>query len=253
MCYDIQAKLQSQLKRARANGDHASISELTEKLEKFLGQPLFHASGFSHPSLLIYPNSTKFSPIVAKWGFIPEWVQTAKHAKELWNSTLNARGETLFEKPSFREAALHKRCIVPIDGFFEHHHFQGKTYPYFIQRKDNEPMNIAGLYSDWVDRETGEVVRTFSLVTKRGNDLLSAIHNNPKLAEPRMPLILTDAQTEEWLDARSVENVQEIVQQECAVALHAHTVQRLRGKVYLGNTAEVSNEQVYPELIETIQ
>jgi putative SOS response-associated peptidase YedK len=248
MCYDIQAKLQSQLKRARANGDHASITEFTEKLEKFLGKPLFHASGFSHPSLIIYPNTDAFIPVVATWGFIPEWVRTPQHAKELWNSTLNARGETLFDKPSFREAAHHKRCIVPIDGFFEHHHFQGKTYPYFIQRKDDEPINIAGLYSDWVNPETGDALRTFSFVTKRGNSLMGAIHNNPKLAEPRMPVILDDHQTKGWLDAKSQEDVQEVLQQECVLALHAYPVQRLRGKAYLGNTESISNEVEYPEL-----
>jgi putative SOS response-associated peptidase YedK len=248
MCYDIQAKLQSQLKRARANGDHASITELTEKLEKFLGKPLFHASGFSHPSLLMYPNTDKFVPVVATWGFIPEWVRTPQQAKELWNSTLNARGETIFEKPSFRESAHHKRCIVPIDGFFEHHHFQSKTYPYFIQRKDQEPMNLAGLYSDWVNPETGELVRTFSFVTKRGNALMGAIHNNPKLSEPRMPVMLDDRQTEDWLDAKTEHGVQEIIQQECTLELAAHPVQRLRGKAYLGNTESISEEVEYPEL-----
>lgn len=248
MCYDIQAKLQSQLKRAQANGDHVSITEITEKLEKFLGKPLFHASGFSHPTLIIYPNTDKFVPIVATWGFIPEWVRTSQQAKDLWNSTLNARGETLFEKPSFREAALNKRCVVPIDGFFEHHHFQGKTYPYFIQRKDQEPINVAGLYSDWINPETGNSERTVSLVTKRGNALMGAIHNNPKLVEPRMPVMLNGMQTEDWLDAKSQLDVQEIIQQECTLALNVYPVQRLRGKAYVGNCPAVSDREEYPEL-----
>lgn len=252
MCYDIQAKLQSQLKRAKANGDHASIVHLTEKLEKFIDQPLFHASGFSHPELLIYPTVSKFIPVVAKWGLIPEWVKSVQQAKEMWNSTLNARGETIFEKPSFREAAIHKRCLVPIDGFFEHHHFQGKTYPYFIQRKDGEPMNLAGLYSDWVDRETGEILRTFTVVTKRGNTLMRAIHNNPKLAEPRMPVILDAIQSERWLDPSSVAEVEEIIKADGDVLLKAHPVQGLRGKVYVGNTEEVTSEIHYPELNLTL-
>ena len=71
MCYDVQAKLKSQLKRAKANNDHASIVELTEKLERFIGKPLFHAAGFNHPELLIYPSASKFTPIPAIWGLIP--------------------------------------------------------------------------------------------------------------------------------------------------------------------------------------
>ena len=74
-----------------------------------------------------------------------------------------------------------------MDGFYEHHHHKGKTYPYYIYRRDGNPMVLAGLYSDWADPETGELLTTFSIVTTAGNPMMARIHNNPKLAGPRMP------------------------------------------------------------------
>ncbi len=56
----------------------------------------------------------------------------------------------MFEKPSFRDSAKHRRCLVVIDGFYEHHHANGKTYPHFIQHKEKEPLTIAGLWSEWI-------------------------------------------------------------------------------------------------------
>lgn len=248
MCYDVQAKLKSQLKRAKANNDSASIIELTEKLERFIGKPLFHASGFDHPELLIYTNSSKFLPVPAHWGLIPSWTKSRSEAKEIWNKTLNARSESIFEKPAFRESIESKRCIIPIDGFFEHRHFNGKTYPYFIQQADGNPMNLAGIYSDWTSPESGNEIKTFSIITQKANELMSMIHNNPKIAGPRMPFILSDAQIEQWLSKTGYGILEELMESTSPTELKAHTVQRLKGKLSTGNTESVTNEVYYPEL-----
>ncbi|MGB5555280.1 MAG: SOS response-associated peptidase family protein, partial [Flavobacteriaceae bacterium] len=129
MCYDIKAGLEAQLKRAKRDGDVHGVAEIMEKLVPLTDLPLHHASGFSHPELLIYTDRSPNFPEVATWGLVPHWVHDEAQLKKTWNNTLNARGETIFEKPSFRDSAKQHRCLVFVDGFFEHHHFKGKTYP----------------------------------------------------------------------------------------------------------------------------
>ena len=252
MCYDIKASLEAQLKRAERAGDREAMEEIREKLLPFTDLPLYHGSGFSHPKLLIYPDQHPDVPLVATWGLVPHWVRDTAGQKKLWNKTLNARGETIFEKPSFRKAAKSNRCLIYVDGFYEHHHYQGKTYPYFIFRKDGEPMAFAGLYSDWVDPETGEILTTFSIVTTEGNTMMARIHNNPKLSGPRMPLILPDPLAEAWLaplgDPLDQKALQTLIQPYPQEELGAHTVGKLRGKEYAGNVVGISEPVTYPEL-----
>lgn len=105
-----------------------------------------------------------------------------------WNQTLNARGESIFEKPAFRNSARNKRCIVHVEGFYEHHHFGKRTYPDFIRLKDHDDFALAALWEECKDPATGVALHTFSIVTTEANDLLRRIHNNPKLEGPRMPV-----------------------------------------------------------------
>ena len=244
MCYDVQAKLEAQLKRAKRKG----YQDLIEEFEKDL-EPFYHVSGFAHPRLIIYTHEEPYTPVIATWGLIPFWVKDNAQKVKLWNNTLNARGESIFEKPSFRNSAKSKRCLLQIDGFFEHHHAKGKTYPYFITRKDKEPITIAGLWDEWLDKETGEIIKSFSIVTTKANELMAKIHNNPKLREPRMPLIVSNDTEDSWLDPKtSKEEIIKLIQPYPTIELTAHTVKRLRGKDYLGNVPEISEEFEYEEL-----
>ena len=254
MCYDIKTSLETQLKRAKRFNDEKAIKEIEEKLLPYLDLPLYHASGFSHPCMLIYTNNDAKLPVAGTWGLVPHWVKDNVQRNKIWNNTLNARGETIFEKASFRESAKHQRCLIYVDGFYEHHHFKGKTYPFFIKRKNTEPMILGGLWSEWVDTETGEVKNTFSIVTTKGNSLLAKIHNNPKLEGPRMPLILQEELAEKWIvsdlkDNKDIKLLQEIIQSFPENELEAYTVSRLRGKEYLGNVEEISEPVTYEELV----
>ncbi|WP_439152077.1 SOS response-associated peptidase [Winogradskyella sp.] len=252
MCYDIKASLEAQLKRAKHKGDLGAIDEIREKLIPFTDLPLHHASGFSHPELLIYTDRQPEYPEVATWGLVPHWVKDEIQIKKFWNNTLNARGESIFEKPSFRDAAEHHRCIIYVDGFYEHHHFNNNSYPFYIYRKDNEPLALAGLYSEWTNPETGGKLNTFSIVTTEGNALLKKVHNNPKLQGPRMPLILSESSKESWLNP--IENdkdkmrIQQLITSFPEDKLDFHTVSKLRGKSYKGNVEDISNEVIYEEL-----
>ncbi|WP_415372388.1 SOS response-associated peptidase [Patiriisocius sp. Uisw_047] len=252
MCYDIKASLEAQLNRARRKGDVQAQHEIIEKLVPLTDLPLHHVSGFSHPSLLIYTNRSPDFPEVATWGLVPHWVKDDAQLKKLWNSTLNARGETIFEKPSFKLAAEQQRCIVYVDGFYEHHHFKGATYPFFISHKNKEPLALAGLFSEYVHPETDGVLNTFTIVTTAGNSLLTKIHNNPKIKEPRMPLMLTREAEAHWLtdeaDGIIAQKINALMQSYPSEKLVSHTVQKLRGKAYAGNVPEISEPHLYPEL-----
>ena len=252
MCYDIKTSLESQLRRAEFNSDEQAIRELKEKLRPFVEQNLYHASGYAHPHTLIYPNTEPYAPTVSVWGLIPGWVKDQAKKDQLWNATLNARGESIFEKPSFRDSAKNRRCIIILDGFYEHHHKSGKTYPYFIHKKSGQPMTVAGLWSEWLDKETGELVNSFTIVTTKANKLLGKIHNNPKLTEARMPVILDEKDIDTWLmPVKSDEDkakVSALLKPWEGEELTAHTVRRLRGREALGNVPQATEEFHYPEL-----
>ncbi len=255
MCYDVKSQLTAALKRAKHVQDMEEARRIQEALEHYEGQGLFHhVTGFDHPQLIVFTDMDPYTPQQFTWGLIPGWVKDRAQAEKLWHQTLNARGETIFEKPAYRSSARHKRCVLYIDGFYEHHHANKKTYPYFIRMKDREPFAVAGLWEEWTDRATGEVLRTFAIVTSPGNELMARIHNNPKLEEgPRMPLILPEELIGQWLkpimDELDQARLQELIRPYPAEAMEAHTVQKLRGNAAIGNVPEACDEHVYPELI----
>ena len=250
MCYDVKTSLEAQLKRAKRSQDLKAIDEIVEKLGPLTDLPLHHASGFSHPEVLIYTNEDPFYPMVATWGLIPYWVNSVEQQKKIWNSTLNALVETIFEKPAFRDAANEKRCIFYVDGFYEHHHFNNNTYPFFIHRKNNEPIALAALWSEWIHPEHNGTINSFSIVTTVGNGMMAKIHNNPKLKEPRMPLMLANEMEEEWLSSSAdfEKELEGVLSSNNNMALQAHTVGKLRGKSYAGNIESIAQEVVYKEL-----
>lgn len=253
MCYDIKAGLNAQLSRARRRNDVQAVEEILERLVPLTDLPLHHTSGFSHPELLIYTDRSPEFPEVATWGLVPHWVKDEQELKKQWNNTLNARGETIFEKSSFRTAAKNNRCIIYVDGFYEHHHYNKKTYPFYIYRKDKEPMALAGLWSEWKNPDTGGTLNTFSIVTTNANAIMAKIHNNPKLEEPRMPVILPTALEDKWLhnitDELDIKAIKELIREYPEDELQGHTVAKLRGKEYAGNVESISDEVVYGDLV----
>jgi putative SOS response-associated peptidase YedK len=238
MCYDIHTSLKTQLKHAKRYAPELvpEIEELLIPYQEQIVLDYYHVSGFAHPHLLIYTNEEPFKPVLAQWGLIPHWSKDIESAKKFWNNTLNARGETIFEKPSFRDAAKNNRCIIYVDGFFEHHHAGKETIPFYFYRKDKEPIILAGIWSEWVDKTSGEVLKTFSIVTQRGNQTFAEIHNNPKLNEPRMPLILSEKEMNTWLNtALTNDDLAHLMQPKPHPEIEHHTVRKLRGKKAVGN------------------
>ncbi|MDZ7847599.1 MAG: SOS response-associated peptidase [Owenweeksia sp.] len=255
MCYDVAYQTKRTLDYARKRSyDAETIAELEDKWEKVRHiQPVrFHVSGFSHPYLLGYTNEEPFNPEPMYWGLVPFWAKGEKAAMQMANKTLNARGETIFEKPAFRESAKKRRCLIMVDHFYEHHHHQGKTYPFLIKLKNNEPLILAGLWSEWVNKSTGEILKTASIVTTRANELMAKIHNNPKLSEPRMPLMLRQDDQDSWLglegNVANQEDLKPLIAPYEVSEMTAYPVQKLRGKNAVGNEAQAMEKFHYEGL-----
>ena len=125
-----------------------------------------------------------------KWGLIPYWCKDPKCGRK----PINAKAETVAALPTFREAYRKRRCIVPVDGFFEWKAIKGQKakQPYAIGMKDGAPFGIAGLWENWKDPFTGDWVRTFAVVTTDANEMVADIHD-------RMPAILAPADYDRWL------------------------------------------------------
>ena len=259
MCYGVKARTEMSLRIAKSRGDTEAAEKLTRLLNPFPEFDLHYANAFNHPRLVVYTDAAPRDPQLSVWGLVPSWVKDDAQRKQLWNQTLNARGESIFEKPAFRASAKSKRCIVYVEGFYEHHHFGKKTYPYFITVKGRQQFALAGLWEKWTDKESNEVVHSFSIVTTEGNDLLKRIHNKPgsgsggQPSGPRMPVILTEAEEDLWLapinSAADEEAIKSLIKPYPVDAMMAYPVKPLLGKEGTGNAEGASDAFEYPELL----
>jgi putative SOS response-associated peptidase YedK len=125
-----------------------------------------------------------------KWGLIPYWCKDPKGGRK----PINAKAETVATLPTFRDAYRKRRCIVPVDGFYEWKAIKGQKtkQPYAIAMKNGAPFGIAGLWENWKDPASGDWIRTFALITTDANEMVTDIHN-------RMPAILAPGDYDRWL------------------------------------------------------
>jgi putative SOS response-associated peptidase YedK len=128
-----------------------------------------------------------------RWGLIPSWAKDASAGAKM----INARADTIAEKPAFREAFRKRRCVIPVSGFFEWQGSGAAKTPWHITSAKDEPLSLAGLWERWRDGE-GQWMRTATIITTDANEALRPLHH-------RMPVILARADVETWLaegDAR---------------------------------------------------
>jgi putative SOS response-associated peptidase YedK len=169
-----------------------------------------------------------------KWGLVPAWAKDA----DIGNRMINARAETLAEKPSFRDAFKKRRCLVPASGFYE---WQKKgaaaKQPFYFYLKEKEVFGFAGLWEEWVNKETGDVLETCTIITTAANDVLKPVHE-------RMPVILNSKDYEQWLDPKmnDTERLQKLLAPYAAEEMASHAV----------STAINYPESDSPELIKPL-
>jgi len=129
-----------------------------------------------------------------RWGLVPYWSTDSKGGRK----PINAKAETVARLPMFRDAYARRRCILPVDGFFEWRAIKGlkAKQPFAIAMRDGSPFGIAGIWENWNEPASGEWQRTFAIITVPPNDLLAQIHD-------RMPAILGTADYDRWLGDES--------------------------------------------------
>ncbi|MBK1725084.1 SOS response-associated peptidase [Thiocystis violacea] len=149
------------------------------------------------------------------WGLIPGWAKD----RRLGYRTINARAETLAEKPAFRAAFQSRRCLIPADGFYEWKATPSGKQPYFIAHQEGRPLAFAGLWETWADRDTGEVVLSGTIIVTAANALIGQIHD-------RMPVILQPRDFQTWLDPtrKAVAELQELLRPCPVEQLNIHPV-----------------------------
>jgi putative SOS response-associated peptidase YedK len=150
-----------------------------------------------------------------RWGLVPSWAKTPS----VGDRQINARAESITERPSYRRAFERRRCIVPADAFYEWKAVEGDRrtraprIPYVVRRRDGEPLALAGLWEIWRDPDVADDddpdawLRTCAIVTTRANELLAPIHE-------RMPVVLSEGAWDRWLDprARGAEELQRMLE-----------------------------------------
>jgi putative SOS response-associated peptidase YedK len=180
-------------------GRYTQTQSVDQLIERFQVQQIGFEFGPRYNIAPSQPVATVFQEKVGgraldafRWGLIPSWAKD----QSIGSKMINARAETLAEKPSFKSALLRRRCLIPADGFYEwHKEGSGKTarkQPIRIHLKSNEAFAFAGLWDEWHSPD-GSPLRSCTIITTAPNALMSQIHN-------RMPAILRPEDEAAWLD-----------------------------------------------------
>lgn len=130
--------------------------------------------------------------VMLRWGLVPFWAKDPS----IGNKMINARAETVAEKPSYRNAFRQRRCVVLADGFYEWHRQGDVKVPHFISLRNGEPFALAGLWESWKDRNSGEELQTTTLMTTAANDFMQGLHH-------RMPVIVQANAADDWLSGKA--------------------------------------------------
>jgi putative SOS response-associated peptidase YedK len=169
-------------------------------IDKKSYQPKHEINGFEHPKTAVILSNSPQEIQLVEWGLIPTWAKDSSFQK----NTLNAKVETIKEKPSFKDYIVN-RCLILADGFYEWQWLDSKgkqKQKYLISSNENEIFAFAGIWCPWSNPATGEKKITYSMLTTKANDLMSEIHNHKK----RMPVILSRENEEKWLKRMKIDS-----------------------------------------------
>lgn len=172
--------------------------QVEERLTPFSNQPSVESERLLKPRFNIAPTQTVIVVndegqrqfFAMRWGLIPSWAKDSS----VGNRMINARAETVAEKPAFRSALRKRRCLIPADGFYEWQKLGKVKQPVRIVLKSREPFAFAGLWETWRSPD-GEEIKSCTIITTEANDLLKEVHE-------RMPVILTKEAESVWLDPK---------------------------------------------------
>jgi putative SOS response-associated peptidase YedK len=151
--------------------------------------------------LAIYEREDGREAALFKWGLVPSWAKDISLGARL----INARSETVAEKPAFRQAFKQRRCIIPADGFYEWQKTGARKQPFFFRMRDERPFGFAGLWERW-EGDGGQIINSCAILTTDANEVLRPVHD-------RMPVILHPDDYGLWLDAdaRKLDLIKEVL------------------------------------------
>jgi len=182
-----------------------NVNIVKEEMEKRFGaelidpdtyRPSYYYHAFDFPRM---PVITSENPDLIKlynWGLIPFWTNSLQQSAKIRTKTFNARAETITQKPSFRVPILSRRCLVPAMGFYEWQHRKDRKIPYYIYLPEQPVFSMAGIFDIWVDKSSGELTHSFSIITVSANPMMAKIHNSKR----RMPALLSREEEDNWLN-----------------------------------------------------
>ena len=184
-------------------GRYAQTADMRELMEQFevsgtapqKSLPLNWNIAPTNPIYIIRGTSPDLATV--SWGLIAPWLKNIQEAKNSQSRAINARSESIFEKPTFRDAFRTTRCLIPATGYYEWATALGKyrpKQPFYICAKDDKQLSIAGIWSSWV-APNGEVMETASIITQEAQGELEAIHS-------RMPVFMPVDRWKQWLDPK---------------------------------------------------
>ena len=162
--------------------------QIANRLERI--EPRYNIAPSQEVPIIIKQSPNKV--MMMKWGLIPHWAKDSK----IGYKTINARAETIADKPMFRSSLKSKRCLVPASGFYEWQTTQQGKIPHYIHLNKEALFAFAGLYDIWKNEKEQEVY-TFTIITTSPNTLIEKIHN-------RMPVILKESDEDKWLDTENI-------------------------------------------------
>lgn len=247
MCYDVS----SLTKRADRYAERKGQAELWQEAMQ-LHAPIFHSNGWFEPELPVFTNEQPDQIHFHHWPFIP-FVYAPKINGQAMN-TLNARGDKALNSKTYKNSAHERRCLVMLDGFFEHHTLKDNIkIPHYVQMPSREPFMVGGLWQTFYSKRDDIYIDTVSLVTTEPNKEMAWLHNKPSASEkPRMPFIVPPEYDELWLHG-APEEAFELVKPLPDGALEIHPCKPIRSnkrlkRDYIGNVPEIQQRHHYPEL-----
>ncbi|MEX0995823.1 MAG: SOS response-associated peptidase family protein [Flavobacteriaceae bacterium] len=236
----------SQTKKVTTLENRFKVTLHKVSLRPVFDNPAYHLNGFAHPEMLIILQEEPSVLVPGKWGIVPQNKkrdQLESYYKEAvkFGGGLNAQSEKLFNHFLYKQLAITRRCIIPVTGFYEPHDHKGKKYPFYISRKDEDSIGLAGIYT------LIEGLSTFSILTQKATPLFEKIHNQKK----RQPILLQQSYEQQWLsDNLNEQDITSIInntypEQE----LNPYTVSKdLFSPKINSNTPEIINRVTYQDV-----
>lgn len=209
MCYSTR-----QTRKKEALQKRLQLQSVLKNEDSDLELIYYHANGWSHPIMWMIPQEHPNYLVPAMWGLLPAREKQAEYKAYFKNPKtfggLNAKSEKLFDHFIYRYSWEKRRCVIPIDGFFEPHNtkvkVKGKDYkvPFYFHRTDGDPLYLAGIYTQTADERW-----TFTVLTKAATPKFAEVHNDKK----RRPVLIAEADIDAWLhDGNTADDVQHVLE-----------------------------------------